>query len=59
MDPPAAHPHPHPQPTTIHDESDAIAQLQQMKNLSEVELRKQISLMNPEWRDEVTRMNHH
>jgi hypothetical protein len=29
-----------------------------MKNLNENELRKQISSMNPEWREEVARMNH-
>lgn len=58
MDPPSTTLPPHPEPYIIHDESEAIAQLQQMKSLSEGELRKQISAMNPEWKDEVTRMNH-
>lgn len=42
----------------IVEESEAITQLLQMKHLQEEQLRKQISLVNPEWREEVSRFNY-
>jgi len=33
-------------------------QLELMKSLSPAELREQISAMNPEWKEEVSKMNY-